>query len=211
MKQTISVLLLALAAGSVSAQFGEKNAIYMGNDLNVGGYFGADISLNYVRNEKFSAGFGFNTNGRIAKSIPSDYSPGLIGILTLGMNTPGDRFRSVRLTCGYIASLNQKGTARVNLSAGLGYVMTRVPVNWQKVEPFMGPNYTWDYQNDHAVSFVLNPRFEFPFTRYWGLSISPMIEFYEGGTFFVVGVGHIFGLLRGRTLPAGTVTETTQE
>ncbi|MCU0460380.1 MAG: hypothetical protein MUE37_14995, partial [Bacteroidales bacterium] len=187
MKQTVLILLLVSCALPVNAQFGENNALYIGNEFNVGGYFGVDISLNYLYQEKYSVRLGYTTNTRIAKSIPSDYSPGIVGILTLGMNTPSDNFRSIHLDFGFIKKLNDAGTARMNLSVGLGFVSTKEPVNWQKTDGFMTENYTWDYETDHSVSLVVNPKFEFPFSRYWGLSISPMLQVYDGGTFFVVG------------------------
>jgi hypothetical protein len=206
-KKALFILLLASGFGSASAQFSENNAIYAGNEFNAGSYFGMDLSLNYAWQEKYCVKLGYNTNTRIAKTIPSDYNPGLVGILTFGMNTPRDNFRSVYLAFGYIAGLNRAGTARVNLAFGLGYVMTRVPVNWQKTDGFMSENYTWDYEKAHSVSFVINPKFEFPFSRYWGLSISPMLQFYDGGTYFVVGIGHIFGLTRG---PADQVVPSAE-
>lgn len=191
----------------IHGQFGETHAIYVGNEFNMGGYFGMEVSLNYVYREKYAARVGFTTNTRIAKSIPSDYSPGMIGILTLGMNTPRDNLRSIHLDLGFIKKLNEAGTARLNVFLGLGFVTTKEPVNWQKTDGFMTENYTWDYEAGHAVSFVVNPKFEFPFSRYWGLSISPMLQVYDGGTFFVVGIGHIFGLLRKsapQVIPAST-------
>ena len=211
MKQSVLIILLVCSVGPLTAQFGERNALYMGNEFNVGSYFGIDLSLNYVYQEKYSVKFGYNANTRIAKSIPSDYNPGLVGILTLGMNTPTDSFRSIYLVFGYIAGLNEKGTARLNLSGGIGYAMTRVPVDWQKTDGFMVENYTWDYEKNHSVSFVINPKFEFPFSRYWGLSISPMLEFYDGGTYFVMGIGHIFGLLRKGTPPVAPQPEAPVE
>ncbi|MRR22870.1 hypothetical protein EG830_07805 [bacterium] len=193
------MVLLVSCAAAANAQFGEKNAIYGSNEFNLGGYLGVDLSINYVYDARYSLSLGYSINTRIAKSIPSDYSPGLVGILTLGMNTPHDDFQSFHLAGGIIARLNESGTVRANLSLGVGFVTTTQPYNWVKTDGFMSENYTWDYQKRHYVSFVINPKFEFPFTRHWGLTISPMVQFYEGGTFFVVGVGHIFGLLRGAT------------
>lgn len=204
-------MLLVGCAASANAQFGENNALYIGNEFNVGGYFGADISLNYIYQEKYAVRLGYTSNTRIAKSIPSDYSPGMVGILTLGMNTPRDNFSTVHLDFGFIKKLNDAGTARMNLSLGLGFVLTKEPVNWQKTDGFIIENYTWDYEYDHAISLVLNPKFEFPFSRYWGLSISPMLQIYDEGIFFVVGVGHIFGLLRRSTYPANPAAESPRE
>ena len=204
MKRALSILLLVTGAAAANAQFDEKNAIYFSNEFNMGGYAGVDISLNYVYDTRFAFRVGFSGNTRIARTLPSDYSPGVVGILTLGVNTPRDNFQSVHFTFGYIQKLSEAGTVRLNLSLGLGYAMTREPVNWQKIDQFLSDNYTWDYEHNHSISFVLNPKFEFPFSRYYGLSISPMVEIYDGGTFFAVGIGHIFGLLRGSTPTAGT-------
>jgi len=196
MKRSVLFLLLVNGLITLHAQFGENHAIYVGNEFNVGGYFGIDVNLNYVYHEKYAVRLGYTGNARIARSIPSDYSPGMIGILTLGLNTPSDHFKSLHLDFGFIKKLNEAGTARMNLSLGLGLITTREPVNWQRTDGFMTENYTWDYETDHALSFVVNPKFEFPFFRNWGLSISPLLQVYDGGTYFVVGIGHIFGLLR---------------
>jgi hypothetical protein len=206
MRRALIILLLVSGTAAVSAQFEEKNAIYFGNEFNMGGYTGVDISLNYVYDARLAFRIGLSANTRIARTIPSDYSPGVVGILTLGANTPRDNFHSVHLTFGYILKLSESGTARLNLSLGMGYAMTKVPVNWQKNDGFLSENYTWDYENDNSLSFVLNPKFEFPFSRYYGLSISPMLEIHKGGAFFVVGIGHIFGLLRKGTPAAAPVT-----
>lgn len=204
MKRALIILLLVSGAADVNAQFDEKHAIYVGNEFNIGGYAGIDLSLNYVYDTKFAFRIGFDTNTRIARSIPSDYSPGVVGILTLGANTPRDNFQSIHFTFGYIQKLSESGTTRLNLSFGLGYARTRVPVNWQKTDTFISENYTWDYEHNNSIGFILNPKFEFPFSRYYGLTISPMLEIYDGGTFFAVGIGHIFGFIRGSTPPAGT-------
>lgn len=207
MKRPVFILLFICAVNQVDGQFDEKNAIYGANEINLGGYAGVDVSLNYIYNGKYSFRFGFSDNTRLSRSKPSDYSPGIIGILTLGASTPRDYFRSFQLGCGRIVMLSETGKVRANLSVGIGFVKTRIPYNWQKIDGYLTDNYTWDYKTGHSISLIINPKFEFPFTRYWGLSISPMVQFYDGGTFFVVGVGHIFGLLRGTTPPAGPSTE----
>jgi hypothetical protein len=127
------------------------------------------------------------------------------------VGTPRDNFSSIHLDFGIIKKLNEAGTARINLSLGLGFVTTKEPVNWQHTDDFMTENYTWDYETGHAISFVVNPKFEFPFSRYWGLSISPMLQVYDGGVFFVVGVGHIFGLLRKSTPPPAPAGEASMD
>ncbi len=207
MIRLVLILLLLCTTIQVNGQDEGKHAIYGANEINMGGYVGIDASLNYIYNEKYSFRFGFCNNTRLAKSKPSDYSPGVIGLLTLGMSTPRDYFQSFQLAGGMIAKLSESGKARVNISIGLGLAKTKVPDNWQKIDGYLTDNYTWDYKTEHSVSLIINPKFEFPFTRYWGLSISPMLQFYDGGTFFVVGIGHVFGLLRENTPPATLKTD----
>lgn len=57
-------------------------------------------------------------------------------------------------------------------------------------------NYTWDYGERHRISFIINPKIEFPFTRYWGLTVSPIVQFSKDRTYFGIGIGSMIGLLR---------------
>ncbi|WP_242082872.1 hypothetical protein [Aestuariivivens sediminis] len=65
-------------------------------------------------------------------------------------------------------------------------------------DAFLAENYTWDYKKHNAVSLIINPKIEFAFTRFYGLTISPMLQINKDRTYFGVGIGQMIGLLRKR-------------
>jgi hypothetical protein len=170
-----------------------------------------DINLNYILNEKITFRAGYSNSSRIARTLPDDYEMGLLGLFALGLNTPHDFMQNIQFEAGWVWNLNEKGTARFNACAGLAYTKIERPTNWEKVDTYMGSNYTWDYEFLHKVSLVIHPRFEFPLIRYFGLSINPMLQTNRDMTFFGVGVGVMFGLLTKRSPAEQVKTETAAE
>ena len=63
---------------------------------------------------------------------------------------------------------------------------------------FLTENYTWIYNKYNTVNLIINPKIEFPFTRYFGLTISPMLQINKDRTYFGIGIGQMIGLLRSR-------------
>ncbi len=203
MKQMIfTALLLLCSVLTAKAQFAENNAIYWGKEINLGNYFGINTSLNYVYKEKYAFSVGFTGNIRRAKSRPEGYSLGLLGVLSLGLTNPYDQLENYQIGMGRIYKLNKTGTTRMNLSVSLGYTTIREPTNWQAVEISLGPsffpkeNYIWNYQEYNTVSLTINPRIEFPFLRFYGFTLSPMVQINKDRTYFGIGIGDMIGLLR---------------
>ncbi|HSP84008.1 MAG TPA: hypothetical protein VLN72_09800, partial [Gillisia sp.] len=61
---------------------------------------------------------------------------------------------------------------------------------------FLDENYSYEYHKYHTVSLIINPKIEFPITRIYGLTLSPMILINKDRTYMGIGVGHMIGLLR---------------
>ena len=57
---------------------------------------------------------------------------------------------------------------------------------------------SWDNEKQNSVRLIINPKIEFPLTRFYGLTISPMIQINKSRTYFGIGIGYMFGLLRER-------------
>ena len=98
-------------------------------------------------------------------------------------------------------NLNKSRNIRANLLFGVGYTTIIEPENWKKVkgtiiDGMLTDNYTWDYEKRHGISFIINPKIEFPITRYWGLTVSPMVQFNKDRTYFGIGIGSMLGLLK---------------
>ncbi|MDO5607706.1 MAG: hypothetical protein Q4G08_04530 [Capnocytophaga sp.] len=199
---TRKIFLLAISFISFSianAQFIENNALYATGELNFGNYLGMDLNLNYVIKEKYSIKIGYSGNLRKPKSQPEDFTTGVTGILVFGANSPMDKFESFGATVGRIYKMNQSGTIRINLSLGAGYTIYTEPDNWEKINTntvSLSKNYTYDYVKHKTISLIVNPKIEFPITRYWGLSASPMLQINKDRTYFGIGLGTMLGLLR---------------
>lgn len=199
MKRIITLLLFFSSIHFVHAQFDENNFIYSTGELNLGNYIGIDLNLNYILKEKYSFKLGYTGNIRSPDSQPKDYSSGLSGVLFYGLANPYDQFQNYQIGFGKVYNMNESGTIRANLSFGLGYAIMREPGNWKKLDSgFIVENYSWDYKKHNTVSLILNPKIEFPFTRFYGLTLSPMVQINKDRTYFGIGIGQMTGLLRKR-------------
>ena len=196
-RSLVILFLLIVGFNAAKAQFAENNAIYYSDGLNFGNYYGLDVNLNYVYKEKYSVKVGYIYNRRKPKSQPDDYSTGLANALLFGATSPHDRMENYQVAIGKIYRINENRSIRLNLLFGLAYTVIREPENWQKTTSgFLAENYSWNYEKQNTVSLVINPRIEFPFTRVYGFSVSPMVQINKDRTCFGIGVGQMIGLLR---------------
>ncbi|HZK03934.1 MAG TPA: hypothetical protein VFC94_05955 [Bacteroidaceae bacterium] len=182
-----------------NAQIVENNAIYVTSELNFGNYLGMDLDLNYILKDKYSFKVGYSGNFRKPKSQPDDFTTGIFGIFLFGTNSPADKFENFGATVGRIYKINQSGTIRANLSLGVGYTIYTEPENWEKINDnvvSLSKNYTYDYVEHRTISLIVNPKIEFPIIRYWGLSVSPMLQINRDRAYFGIGLGTMIGLLR---------------
>lgn len=183
-----------------NTKFGENNAIYLCTELNIGNYFGGDISLNYIYKEKYSFKIGYTGVIRKPKSLPDDFEAGVIGLLFAGFTDPLDYFDSYQIGVGKIYRVDDDERIRLNLSIGLGYTILKEPENWVKKtqDESLKENYTWDYRETKTLSLIINPKIEFSFIRVYGLTLSPMLQINKDRTYYGIGIGQMIGLLRKR-------------
>lgn len=184
------------------AQEEQKHSFYFSEELGYGNYLGIDLNINYLYLEKYSFKMGYSGNLRQPKSQPYNYSPGFFGVLFMGLANPFDQLENYQLAAGRIYDLNKKGTIRMNLSLGIGYTTIREPGNWQSTgSHLLQENYTWDYEKYHTLSLIINPKIEFPLSRFYGLTVSPMVQLSKDRIYFGIGLGQIIGLLRSKKKP----------
>ena len=153
-----------------------------------------------IYKEKYSFKIGYLGNIRKPKSQPENYSSGLTGLLSFGLAKPYDRFKSFQIAFGKINNLNKNRFIRVNLSLGLGYTTIKEPENWEFNGALVTDNYTWNYNRHKTVSIIINPKIEFPYTRFYGFTISPMLQINKDRTYFGIELGQMIGLLRKKTI-----------
>lgn len=191
----ILVLIFILLFFSGYAQLQENQLLYGNLEFSLGNYWGGNIGINFAVNNKFSLQLEYSGTSRTPKSIPSDYSIGLIDVFSLGTTTPKDRIQSVRFAAGKIQTINQPGTIRINLKAGISFLTVTKPTNWEKADVyFLTSNYTWKNKTTHQMGIVLKPEFEFLFANFAGIVVSPYCEL--TGNYNSVGVG--IGMLLGK-------------
>ena len=204
MKQLLVLLFLFAGINIANAQFAENNAIYLSGEIGGGNYFNSDLSFNYIYQDSYSIKIGYSGNLRKAKSQPEDYFSGLVKtIFMFGLANPKDELENYHISLGKIVNLNKRKNIRANILVGVGYTIIEEPENWQKIESniidgLMMDNYIWNYGKRHGISLIINPKIEFPFTRHWGLTVSPMVQLNKDRTYFGIGVGSMLGLLKGK-------------
>ncbi len=198
MKRTILLLIFFISINTANARFSDKHAIYLTSELNFGNYVGVDFNLNYVYQELYALKIGYSGNMSSASSTPENYHPGAIAIIFIfGLFGPYDYLSNYQITVGKIFKMNDKGTIRANISAGIGYTTITEPSNWQGTNNnWMGPNYTFEHHKYKTVSLIINPKIEFPATIVFGPTITGMIQINKDRVFYGLGIGFMLGVLR---------------
>lgn len=87
----------------------------------------------------------------------------------------------------------------MNLSLGLAYTILQEPENSKGTgDNFLFPTYSYTYNELYTASMLINPKIEFPFTRIYGLTISPMVQLNPIRTYYGIGIGQMIGLVRSK-------------
>ena len=89
--------------------------------------------------------------------------------------------------------LDENGIVRANISFGLGITSLKERVNWRLNN---NSYYISDEKKISTISLIINPKIEFPFKKFFGLTISPMIQINKYRTYFGIGIGQMIGLVR---------------
>lgn len=193
----IIVLLILIITYSSYAKFEDKNSIFATGTLNIGNYYGLGLNLNYVYDGEYSVCIGYTGNIRKPITQPENYSSGLIGIFFLGLTNPFDHFDSYIFTLGRIYNLNESVGIRANVSAGVGLTTIKESKNWKvSNDGVVSSNYTWNYYEYNTVSFIFNPKIEYLYSKYFGLTLSPIVQINKDRVNYGIGAGLMIGLLR---------------
>lgn len=203
MAKTITIFILFQLSGILYAQSTDPVVIYGTGGVYLGNYIGGTFDLDWIFRHNYTVSMGVVGAYKDASTTPTDYSPGLESFLSLGLSKPKDLIVSSQVKVGRILPINPSGTIRAHLSAGFGYGVIREPTNWQAIpEASLVENYTWEYHNDPVMSLVINPKLEFPFTRYFGYSLTGMALINGRRSFYGIGVEAMVGVLRSKKKPA---------
>jgi len=201
LKRKILILFLIIHnVQLIIAQNSDINTYYVTGELSLGNYVGLDYTINYIFKDTYALKLGFSGKIRKPKSAPEDYSGGLNSVFTAGIDFPYDHLLNYDLSFGKIYNFNDSHTIRLNFLIGIGYTIIKEPGNWQFVDNDatinLAENYSYTYRDYNTISFIINPKIEFPLSNFFGLSISPMLQFNKDRTYFGIGFGTMLGKLK---------------
>lgn len=184
---------------SASAQEVEEHLFYYSNELNIGNFVGFNGDLNYIYNENISAKIGVVVNVRRSPDEPADYTPGLFGVLTLGLADAYEVMQGVNLQVGKIYYLNSKHNTRVNAAIGIGFTSMHTIENWQyNTNSSLGSNYSYDLVKKNVVSVIISPKLEIPLGRVFGFTVSPTAIINSESNYYGIGLGYMIGIIRSK-------------
>jgi len=164
------VLILSFSLLSIqfmNAQSKESNKFYASTELNIGNYLGWELNVNFVTKKQNTVKIGFLNLLRGSDDVDDDEL------------FPYDLCQSFQICFGKIYELNPKETVRANISVGLGSTLVLDESNAGR-----------------SVSLIINPKIEFPFTRFFGLTFSPMLQLNKHSSYYGIGIGCVIGVLR---------------
>jgi hypothetical protein len=205
LKILIAVLGLMLIARTLNAQESKTSSdnFYIDLSATLGNFYGGDISLNYIHNNKVSFQFFYNRFERKDPSVPADYSGGLVDLFTFGGKYPNERLESIGILGGLVLPYKGSKKGRWNLRAGFAYSKFRKPMNYEKLDAgivgslFVG-NYSWLFEESESMSLVLKPELEIAIFKHVGTGFHANLIYNKHA--FIVGLGLSikFGFVRGK-------------
>jgi hypothetical protein len=89
-RKVLVLFILITWSNTAHPQSESNHALYLGSDINVGNYFGLDVSVNYAYLEKYSLKLGYSGNIRKPETQPYDYSAGFFKTMLMGLGSPAD-------------------------------------------------------------------------------------------------------------------------
>lgn len=176
------------------AQFFKNKALYLTEELELGNYIGGNININFINNNDYSLKLGFSVNKKLAKNAPENFK-------SINLFGPYEKVDTYKILVGKIFRFKKAGKTRFHLSAGVNYTDLLEFTNWRKEttdsnDAFKdGFVYRHDSYRHGTVGFVINPKIEFPFLKFFGLTITSNLNINKNRT--LLGVG--FGIMLGKT------------
>lgn len=189
MKKLLVVALLFIEFGFAQKQ----NRIYGNASLELGNYFGADVNICLVKNNKFSFTAGYLVHLHEPEDYPDDIDDSddlpLAGL---------DDARHLYLSAGRVVMLGKSNVNRLNMLIGIARTKGSRKYDYVKLEESERGEYLYDYEYEEYTNFslVINPKIEFAFTKVFGLYITPKVILNNKRNYYGIGLGMMLGKLR---------------
>ncbi len=191
-----TLTLVILSTSICLAQFEENHWIYGSAGFSLGNYSGSHVGINYVFKKTFSLQLGYSQVFRAPDQEPDDYREPFLD------RYPRDAIYSWYFLPGVNIKIKDKPKIRFNISMGVASTYMNLKVNYVQIGYFsyflfgIAPEYVFEERRVNVVSLVIKPSFEWAFSKYAGLRLSPYwlrnSEKASGG----LEVSVLFGLVR---------------
>lgn len=183
MKKVILCFMTMCMTIGLLAQIQKRDAIFLDAEVNLGNYSGVSLNLNYL----FKQNISFKVGAHALFNESSEYKA-------------TNEITGYHVLIGKVL-FDGKGSTRWNLSAGLGSSKTVKAISSTRETGsffgFFSYNYnSVKYEESNELSFIINPKIEFPFSEAFGLTISPFIIANKVNTAAGIGIGIMIGQVR---------------
>ncbi|WP_346859282.1 hypothetical protein [uncultured Draconibacterium sp.] len=192
----IIIFFTAMVLGS-SAQWADrdlspqKHFLYTSGDYVMGQNNGGNLGLSYIYNDKYSISIGYSATNKVEQSLPSEYLKSAEALTPINDDMPFKNFEDLHIMVGRVINLNASSTMRLLLQGGPGISNYREPIF-----NVSGDQYYHSTQTTKKLCFIVNPKLELPLSCTLGFSVGPMYVVNNAQSYFGLGVGLMYGVLR---------------
>ena len=191
------VILLFLSPPS-QGQTKDNYLIYLSSKSTLGNYLGGGITLDVIRNNKYSLGIGFYEQEKKPGNLPSDYELGVFSLFTFGLGGVRDNIQTASFTLGKVLYNKSNPRIRYNIKAGFTYSVVKRPTNWvwHNDGLLSTENYTYDYDKNHVIGILINPTIDFPLLKFLGFSTGPYVFMNQKTISYGIEITTLIGYVR---------------
>lgn len=191
------VALLFLSAPT-NGQRKDNCLIYTSLKGNAGNHMGGGITLDLIRNNKYSIGMGYYEHVKKPGNLPPDYERGIFSLLTFGEGKAQDNLQSVSFTFGRVFLSKSNSKVRYHVKAGLTYSVLKKTTNWVKLDEGLSlwENYSYNYEKFHEPGILINPTIDFPVFKFLGFSAGPYLFINPQTTSYGMELSYMVGYVR---------------
>ena len=192
------LVIILLLSYSSHSQTKDNYLIYSSEGGTIGNYIGGGITLDVIRNNKYSLGMGYFEQEKNPGNLPSDYEKGIFSLFTFGLNGVRDNIKTASFTFGKVFYNKSNSRIRYNIKAGITYSVIKTPTNWvwHNYGLFSNENYTYDYKKNHVIGVLINPTIEFPLLKFLGFSAGPYVFINPRTVSYGMELSYLMGYVR---------------
>jgi len=194
----VLLVIFLFISHSSKAQTKDNYLIYSSMGGTLGNYIGGGITLDVIRNNKYSLGIGYYEQEKKPGNLPPDYERGIFNLFTFGLGGVRDNIQTASFTLGKVFYNKSNPRIRYNIKAGFTYSVIKAPTNWvwHNYGLLSNENYTYDYEKNHVIGILINPTVDFPLLKFLGFSAGPYLFINPRTISYGMELSYLIGYVR---------------